>query len=303
MLATVHQPLAHNPALAVLAGCLGELDAELQEELAHCGILAVQLDRETEVWVGVDQRSRPSRSPTSAKVLVVLEPPDVKALCVDGFDLVLTWQREHLEALPNAHRFLAATPWLLPAEWPRFHGDRKRPGLGFLRGAKKRTAGHQLRHEIWVARELLAARAQVPLCFEEGCGAPRDVRNRQFECHFVLVVENSRHANYFTEKLLDAVLARCVPVYWGCANLAEFFDVSGVVEVSGGLDEVVAACSSLTEADYTSRSAALERNFESARAFAGDFGLRVQRAISGCWAAGAPAPGAAAEDQRKGRGS
>merc|ERR1712217_744020 len=119
---------------------------------------------------------------------------------------------------------------------------------------------------------------QIAAEFLEG-GVSRHERNRQFTHQFVLVIENSRHANYFTEKLLDALLGRCVPVYWGCENLWEFFDMAGVIEVCGGLPEVVRACRQLTENDYVSRASALDNNFELARSYAGDFGQRVQHAV------------------------
>jgi len=272
-------PLSHSAALSVLADRLGELDIGLQEELAHSGVLAVRLDREAEIWLGVDQRSFPSRSSTSFKVLVVMEPPDVRQPCVDGFDLVLTWHAEHLQALPSACLFVPAAPWLLPSEWPQFHGAAKRPCLGFLRGSKRMAVGHKLRHEVWDARERLQAAMQIPIDFAAGGGLSRDERNRQFTCKFLLVIENSQHANYFTEKLLDAMLSRCVPIYWGCVNLGDFFDVAGVVVVQGGLEEVIDACGQLCQDDYDARADAVDRNFELARRYAGDFGQRLQRAL------------------------
>eukprot|EP00401_Gymnodinium_catenatum_P010069 CAMPEP_0117537090 /NCGR_PEP_ID=MMETSP0784-20121206/41787_1 /TAXON_ID=39447 /ORGANISM="" /LENGTH=303 /DNA_ID=CAMNT_0005333669 /DNA_START=89 /DNA_END=996 /DNA_ORIENTATION=+ len=277
-LATIHQPLAHNAALAIVADRLGNIDRGLQEELAHCGVLTVRLDREVEVWVGMDQRSRPSASATSTKVLIVLEPPDVRQFNTDGFDLVLTWQEKHLLELASARLFIPSTPWLVPAEWPRFHGAAKSCGLGFLRGTKTATEGHRLRHEVWEARDELASRMRVPARFSAG-GVCRDERNSQFLHHFVLVVENSRHKNYFTEKLLDAVLCRCVPVYWGCTNIQDFFDPAGIIEVGGGSAEVLAACRGLTEDDYFSRADVLDRNFEAATQYVGDFGRRVQNEI------------------------
>lgn len=281
MLARVHQPLRHNDALAVLAERLQELDAQLREELAYCGVLTVHLDREAELWIGVDQHTRPPVSESSFKVLVVIEPPEVKRLCVEGFDLLLTWQQEHLEAHSCAQLFVPATPWLTPAEWPLFqNAASKRCGLGFLRGTKRRTRGHQLRHEVWEAREEILSNMQIPTDFQEG-GVSRDERNRQFTCQFVLVIENSRHPNYFTEKLLDAMLSNSVPVYWGCENIADFFDPAGVLQLSGGLPDVVAACRRLTAADYTARAPVLERNCELAKVYAGDFGLRVQGAVRG----------------------
>lgn len=279
--AVVHQPLTHSPALAVLAGQLGELDVQLQEELAYAGVLSVHTDREVELWVGVDQRTHPSKSASSSKVIVVLEPPDIKSVCVDGFDLVLTWHAAHLRTLPAAHLFIPTAPWLVPAEWPQFHHEAKHCSLGFLRGTKRHTEGHRLRHQVWDCREELFAQMQVDTKFLAG-GVTRDERNHQFFCQFVLVIENSRHENYFTEKLLDALLARCVPVYWGCTNLCEFFDTAGIIELDGSIDEVFAACRQLTAGDYAIKAAAVEKNFQLAQAYAGDFGRRVQGVLEDC---------------------
>lgn len=278
MLATVHQPLSHNPALSILAGHLGEPDSVLREELAHCGVLAVHLSCEAEIWIGVDQRTRPRVSANAFKVLVVLEPPDVCCFDTDGFDLVLTWQEEHLRNVPQALLFVPATPWLLPDEWMQLQSV-KCPGLGFLRGEKRRTAGHRLRHELWEARKSIAEVASLSLDFVAG-GVDRQGRNQQFMYEFVLVVENSRHANYFSEKLLDALLCRCVPIYWGCTNVSDFFDAAGVIEVGGRLEDVAVAISSISPEDYACRAEAIARNCAIAASYAGDFGRRLESALT-----------------------
>lgn len=281
-LATVHQPITHNAALSVLAGALGALDLGLQEELAHCGVLAVRLAGEVELWVGVGLRERPARSATSTKVLVVLEPPEIRDFATDGVDIVLTFRQDHLDSLLGARLFIPATPWLVPAEWPKFHGDAKRCCLGFLRGSKTRTTGHKLRHDIWAAQERCTEVAAIPLEFEAGGDLSRDDRNRQFNCRFVLVVENSRLRNYFTEKLLDALLAQCIPLYWGCPNIGDFFDAAGIIQVDS-VDAVVAACAELSGAAAEGRSEAVGRNFEAARSYAGDFGRRLQQVLEPCF--------------------
>jgi len=38
-----------------------------------------------------------------------------------------------------------------------------------------------------------------------------------------ICIENSAQANYFTEKIIDALLAWCMPLYWGCPNIDDFF--------------------------------------------------------------------------------
>jgi len=295
VLAIVHQPIKHNAALSVLADVLGTLDVGLQEELAHCGVLTVKLDREVEIWIGVDQRQRPHQSSTSTKVLVVLEPPDVRDFCTVGFDLVLTFRQDYLDLLPCARLFVSATPWLLPAEWPTFHGPGKMCSVGFLRGSKTRTEGHRLRHEVWAAQGRLEEVTAVALEFEAGGNVGRDERNKQFSSLFVVVIENSRHSNYFTEKLLDALLARCVPIYWGCPNIGDFFDAGGMIQIDGGVDEIISVFSKLSMEDFMARAEACERNFDLARSYAGDFGQRIQRALEGCLPIHAPVVAADAQ--------
>ena len=41
---------------------------------------------------------------------------------------------------------------------------------------------------------------------------------------YTIAVENSVHNNYFTEKIIDALLSECLPFYWGCPNLAAHID-------------------------------------------------------------------------------
>lgn len=40
---------------------------------------------------------------------------------------------------------------------------------------------------------------------------------------FTIVMENSQQKNYWTEKLADAYLSWCLPIYWGCPNIVEYF--------------------------------------------------------------------------------
>ena len=41
---------------------------------------------------------------------------------------------------------------------------------------------------------------------------------------YSVVLENSQEKNYWTEKLADAYLSWCLPIYWGCPNLNDFFE-------------------------------------------------------------------------------
>ena len=84
---------------------------------------------------------------------------------------------------------------------------------------------------------------------------------------YSVVIENCREPSYFTEKLIDACLCRTVPIYWGAPDIAEFFDISGMI-ICSSLDEISQALQNLSEADYASRSNAIEANFKTAEHFA-----------------------------------
>jgi hypothetical protein len=40
---------------------------------------------------------------------------------------------------------------------------------------------------------------------------------------YQIVLENSAHCGYFTEKLADAFVSDCFPFYWGCPNIESYF--------------------------------------------------------------------------------
>lgn len=49
---------------------------------------------------------------------------------------------------------------------------------------------------------------------------------------FVICFENSRHPGYVTEKIVNAMLAGCVPIYYGAPDVAELFNPASFIDVS-----------------------------------------------------------------------
>ena len=47
--------------------------------------------------------------------------------------------------------------------------------------------------------------------------------NLYLNSNVTLSIENSCQKNYFTEKFIDPILAWCLPIYWGCPNISDFF--------------------------------------------------------------------------------
>lgn len=78
---------------------------------------------------------------------------------------------------------------------------------------------------------------------------------------FSIAIENGKCRNYFTEKIMDCFLTGTIPIYHGCPNIGDFFDVKGfyTFETSEELMEIV---NSLTEKDYEDRRSIVEANFK-----------------------------------------
>jgi len=220
-----------------------------------------------------------------------------------------------VEAAPSSHGD-AGRPLSASARWAR------RPKVfatSFVCGAKQATQGHRLRQAVWAAQAAVVtpkrffASGVIPggggpggaLAAGLVLPAPPSAKVLCFDTMFHVAVENVRQANYFTEKLIDCFLTRTVPVYWGCPNIGDFFDLAGIIIVSedssgdaaagaacvetGSHAEatsearvaarVVAVLSALTPDDYHRRSEAIARNLMAAAQFVDQRG-RMERAIA-----------------------
>ncbi|WP_338550330.1 glycosyltransferase family 10 domain-containing protein [Roseovarius phycicola] len=139
------------------------------------------------------------------------------------FHKVLSCNEPLLDAIPNGVLFPLGGNWA--KDWQEIPHTKTRL-CSLIASGKRDLEGHVLRHDTvdWVRNE----------------GLNVDVMGRGYESfdkksdglspfRYSIVIENIRERNYFTEKLIDAVLCQTVPIYWGCPNLADFMDVSGMV--------------------------------------------------------------------------
>lgn len=70
---------------------------------------------------------------------------------------------------------------------------------------------------------------------------------------YTLAIENSAQPGYFSEKFCDAVLAGCMPIYWGCPNIHEFFPPGSYIwlDILGlGLDGAINKVLDVIKSDF-----------------------------------------------------
>jgi hypothetical protein len=228
---------------------------------------------------------------TRAKVSVVVqEPRAIHArhlrllwLFHRRFHRILTADTRLCATIPNALFFPVGGRWVSD---PDRLDLTKQAMCSLIVSKKAKLPGHKLRHDL------------VRWCRDTG--QPVDVMGRGYRpfaekadglapYRYSLVLENVREPNYFTEKLVDALLCQTVPIYWGCPNIGDFFDTRGMI-LCDSLAEIQTAIRGMSDADYASRRLALA----TARAQAAGYGeiyARAARALLDDGAGPRPAAG------------
>lgn len=192
--------------------------------------------------------------------LMIVEPDAVHAkhlrlarLFHRRFFRVLTKNRALIAAIPNGAKFIAGFSFVAPSS---AIPAEKTQMTSIIASAKRTYEGHRLRHAV-----IDEARAQ---------GLPLDVMGRGYRpiedkteglapYRYTVVIENSREASYITEKLIDALRCRAVPIYWGAPDVGTIFDPAGIIEC-GTRDDILAALRQTSVKDYDRRHAAIAAN-------------------------------------------
>lgn len=213
--------------------------------------------------------------PRGCTLLALSEPTEVcryPGRYLRQFGRVWTTQPE-LGAGPRVMRMPPMLPWLVGVRDPQSQEGghtysqthdsllsarpKKTRLLSCICSTKVRTSGQRLRVEM--LHQLSVDRPGLVDFY--GRGTERWVADKWTALapyHFTIVLENSSERDYFTEKLTDALLARCGTVYLGCPNVGEYFRsplvVDGYASLLAAVDRVAASGAEL----YSSLAADIE---------------------------------------------
>lgn len=81
---------------------------------------------------------------------------------------------------------------------------------------------------------------------------PDDTKNALFESMFHIAIENAFDEHYFSEKLMDCFATYTIPIYMGCPNIGDYFNLDGMILISPGVN-ITDVLNRLTVSDYWSR--------------------------------------------------
>ena len=166
------------------------------------------------------------------------------------FHRVLTADEGLLAQIPNGVFFPFGDSWV--KDWRDLKIE-KRAMCSLIASAKHSQEGHRLRHETikWIRAEGRDVDV-IGMGYKPFGAKPEGLAPYRFS----IVIENVRERNYFSEKLVDAILCQCVPIYWGCPNIGEFFDPAAIIQCESAAD-LRRAVERMSEADFAARQPAL----------------------------------------------
>jgi len=101
--------------------------------------------------------------------------------------------------------------------------------MSIIYSDKKFTDGHVKRHEF--VRLLKAHFGDEVDIFGRGFRFVPDKGDAIVDYKYHIVIENSVFPHYWTEKLADAFLGWSLPIYYGCPNIADYFDLDSLVTI------------------------------------------------------------------------
>ena len=188
------------------------------------------------------------------------------------FDLILTYDSKLL-TLPNAQlRFpmwrclnknLHKREWPLLADNSLYKLYEKSKNLSCISSNKAFLEGHRKRLEF--VKHILEGEYKnnidmYGVGFNEIAGKIEGLKDYRFS----IAIENEIKTNWITEKLSDCFLTGVIPIYYGCPNVGDFFDLNGILTFSTKeeLDSIIKDITLNGEEIYQSKLKSVKNNFK-----------------------------------------
>lgn len=222
------------------------------------------------VSISVDVLNRDNDA--DVKILYLAEPASVIPSLnlempeeMNEFDKIYTFNSDVLEKFPTAEFIEFGSCWL---DFDNLVLDKK-DHITFVTSSKNMTTGHKLRLQIYNYLESVDDINGLEI-YQHKSPPYHGVRN-DFFCNakYHISVENSVQKNYFTEKLIDCFASRTIPIYCGCPNIDQFFNIDGIITFNN-IDELKEKMQDISPSFYDENQGVIEENYELAKKYYGE---------------------------------
>jgi hypothetical protein len=224
----------------------------------------IESDKNIELWV--DQNPNLEKDPGTIRIGLLIEPEEIRrslglVTFLDRFDYILTHNKDIINSRGNAFLYEFGGCWVKDYEF-----GNKEFGVSTLIGGKNLAQGHVIRTnlfkrngEIKIPKDVWVSK-NFPPVNPGNHHVLTGTKSSMFDKQFHIVIENVKRENWFTEKLMDSLYTKTVPIYYGCPNIGDWFDTDGFI-VADSVNDIITACNSLTPDTYNSMIHAVEKNY------------------------------------------
>jgi hypothetical protein len=185
----------------------------------------------------------------------------------DLFNIILTWDDKVLNNCSNALYQPFGHTWFKPDQYNKNH--KKEFKIAHLRGSLLKSYGHQIRWDVLNRKNEI----KVPIKFYETYGDRHNLKQARIDKEeifgdsmFGIAIENFSHRGFFTEKILDCFLLKTIPIYWGCSNIEDFFNIEGIIRIENA-DDAIYSLNNLTKEFYITKKDIIEENWRIAQQY------------------------------------
>jgi hypothetical protein len=183
------------------------------------------------------------------------------------FTYLLTQFPELLQ-LPNAGKLVGCGSFIDPNP-----SIEKKFGVSFIITNRNCLPGHQLKFELYNRRKEIKILfdiygsswnpVQLPGLLPMAPWDNRKDKTRVMDCMYHICIDSYKRKDHYSEKLIDPLITKTIPIYWGCTNVGEYFNEQGIIQVDT-IDDIIKACNQLTPEVYERMLPIVNDNYESA---------------------------------------
>lgn len=227
---------------------------------------------EKQIELYVDHIPNNPVPPNTLRFLFLLEPPEIINLSQRAlqsynagfYNYLLTHNQELLDNCKNSVNFPLASTWIKDYNFPE-----KEFSVSTLVGGKRMAHGHIVRQKLWDRQNEIK---NIKTNFFISGNFKGGLHNRNnnpvlgqkkdplFNSQFSIIIENTFRRNWFTEKLIDSLQTKTIPIYLGCPNINDWFNTDGMF-ICNNESEVINVCNSLTSETYEKMLPYVEENY------------------------------------------
>ena len=174
--------------------------------------------------------------------------------------------------------YIPASCWINPNVYNSIDTSLKQFKISSLTGYKSQTDGHKARLHLY---DNQLSFAKYPITFYRSYIQPcvpaiQDnpfIESSKLELfttyQFSIAIENVRDTNGVTEKLIDCLITKTIPIYYGCPNVSTIFNTDGwILLTSNDIVKELHEKLPALHADYYAQYAhVIEENYEKAKQY------------------------------------